>query len=103
MADSDLNAIAFPTLDDAQGGTLSTFGTHRSLHDGEFLCTAGDKDWKFFVATSGSVEISENSSGTKKIVARHDWHTFGGDLSLMTGRPAPVSAVAHGETEVFEI
>ena len=103
MADIDLNAVAFPTLDDAQIGTLSTFGSHRSLHDGEFLWRAGDKEWKFFVVTIGSVEISENSSGTEKIVARHDRHAFGGDVGLMTGRPALVSAVARGKTEVFEI
>ena len=103
MADIDLNAVAFPTLDDAQIGTLSMFGSHRSLHDGEFLWRAGDKEWKFFVVTIGSVEISENSSGTEKIVARHDRHAFGGDVGLMTGRPALVSAVARGKTEVFEI
>jgi thioredoxin reductase (NADPH) len=103
MADLHVNAIAFPTLDDAQVATLAAFGTHRSLHDGEFLFKAGDPDFKFFVVIRGAVEISESSSGTMKRVALHERHAFGGDVSLVTGRPALVSAVALGETEVFEI
>ncbi|HJT22454.1 MAG TPA: FAD-dependent oxidoreductase [Nitrospira sp.] len=103
MAASDLHAVAFPTLDDSQVATLSTFGTHRSLHDGEFLFKAGDREFRFFVVERGAVEILEHSSGEAKTVTLHERHAFGGDVSLVTGRPALVSGVARGETEVFEI
>jgi thioredoxin reductase (NADPH) len=101
MAEQKLDA--FPILDDAQVATLARFGTRRSLHDGEHLFKAGDRTYKFFVVERGAVEILEHSSGESKTVALHERHAFGGDVSLVTGRPALVSAVARGETEVFEI
>jgi thioredoxin reductase (NADPH) len=103
MAMPDAHAVAFPTLDDTQVATLSTFGTRRSLHDGESLFKAGDREFKFFVVERGAVEILEHSRGEPKTVALHERHAFGGDVSLVTGRPALVSAIARGATEVFEI
>jgi thioredoxin reductase (NADPH) len=103
MAEQRLNTVAFPTLDDAQVATLARFGTRRSLHDGEPLFKAGDRTYKFFVVEHGAVEILEHSSGEPKTVAMHERHAFGGDVSLVTGRPALVSAMARGDTEVFEI
>jgi thioredoxin reductase (NADPH) len=103
MADQSQHTLAFPTLDDAQVATLARFGTHRSLHDGEHLFKAGDREYKFFVVQRGAVEIMEHSSGESKRVRLHEVHEFGGDVSLVTGRPALVSAVARGETDIFEI
>ena len=103
MADLDLHKVAFPTLDDAHVATLAKFGTRRVLGDGEYLWKAGDRTYKFFVVERGAVEIVEHSSGETKRVALHERHAFGGDVSLVTGRPALVSAVARGDTEVFEI
>ncbi|GKS57827.1 thioredoxin reductase [Nitrospira sp.] len=103
MAELDLHKIAFPTLDDVHVATLAKFGTHRVLRDGEYLFKAGDREYKFFVVERGAVEIVEHSSGETKRVALHQRHAFGGDVSLMTGRPALISALARGDTEVFEI
>ena len=103
MALPDLHSIAFPTLDDGQVATLANFGTRRTLRDGEFLFKAGTRDYKFFVVERGAVEIVEGSSGEPKTVTVHEVHAFGGDVDLLTGRPALISAVARGETEVFEI
>src|SRR5262247_1292875 len=103
MTDLDSQRVAFPTLDDAQVATLARFGTRRVLRDGEHLFKAGDREYKFFVVERGAVEIVEHSSGETKRVALHERYAFGGDVSLVTGRPALVSAVARGDTEVFEI
>jgi thioredoxin reductase (NADPH) len=103
MAAPDLHAIAFPILNDGQMAALAPFGTRRTLHDGESLFKAGDRVYNFFVVERGVVEILEDSSGQPKRVALHERHTFGGDVSLVTGRPALVTAVARGETDVFEI
>ena len=85
---------SFPTLDDAQVATLGKFGTRRVLRDGEHLFKAGDREYKFFVVERGAVEIVEHSSGETKRVALHERHAFGGDVSLVTGRPALISAIA---------
>ena len=103
MADLDLHKVAFPTLDDAQVATLARFGTRRLLRDGEHLFKAGDREYKFFVVERGAVEIVEHSSGETKRVTLHERHAFGGDVSLVTGRPALISGIARGETEIFEI
>jgi len=103
MALPDLHSIAFPTLDDVQVATLANFGTRRTLRDGELLIKAGTRDYKFFVVERGAVEIVEDSSGAPKTVTVHEVHAFGGDVDLLTGRPALISAVARGDTEVFEI
>lgn len=103
MADQDMHRVAFPTLDDVQVATLAKFGTRRALCDGEHLFKAGDRAYNFFVVERGAVEIVEHSSGEPKTVALHEVHAFGGDVSLVTGRPALISAVARGDTEVFEI
>ena len=95
--------VAFPTLDDLQVATLAKFGTRRVLRDGELLIKAGDREYKFFVVERGAVEIVEHSSGDTKRVALHERHAFGGDVSLVTGRPALISAIARGDTEIFEI
>lgn len=103
MADQDLHRVAVPTLDDVQVATLAKFGTRRALCDGELLFKAGARTYNFFVVERGAVEIVEHSSGEPKTVALHEVHAFGGDVSLVTGRPALISAVARGDTEVFEI
>jgi thioredoxin reductase (NADPH) len=103
MADQNFHRVAFPTLDDTHVATLARFGRQRLLHDGEHLFHAGDREYKFFVVERGAVEIVEHSSGETKRVALHERHAFGGDVSLITGRPALISAIARGETTVFEI
>jgi hypothetical protein len=91
MADLDLQRVAFPTLDDVQVSTLAKFGTRQALCDGEHLFKAGDREYKFFVVERGAVEIVEHSSGETKRVALHERHAFGGDVSLVTGRPALIT------------
>ena len=103
MAELDVHKVAFPTLDDIQVAALAKSGARRVLHDGETLFKAGDREYKFFVVERGAVEIVEHSSGETKRVALHERHAFGGDVSLVTGRPALISAIARGDTEVFEI
>lgn len=103
MVEVDLHKVAFPTLDDMQVAALAKFGARRVLGDGETLFKAGDREYKFFVVERGAVEIVEHSSGKTKRVALHERHAFGGDVSLVTGRPALISAIARGDTEVFEI
>jgi thioredoxin reductase (NADPH) len=95
MADLDSQRVAFPTLDDVLVATLAKFGTHRALRDGEHLFKAGDREYKFFVVERGAVEIVEHSSGETKRVTLHERHAFGGDVSLVTGRPAPRDCTAR--------
>lgn len=57
MAQPDLRAVAFPTLDDAQVAMLAHVGRRRMLRDGEHLFTAGDRQFNFFVVERGEVDV----------------------------------------------
>ena len=94
---------AFPKLTDEQLLALAKFTSLKTYHDGEHLFKAGDSDFKFFVIKQGRVEIIERSTGKRKTVTVHEEKEFTGDISMLTGSPSPVSAVAAGECEVYEV
>ena len=106
MAQYDLGAIAFPTLDEtvviaALGGRASA--SLKRYLDGQTLFQAGDRDFKFFVVKSGHVEIVDPSGETPRIIAVHQPGEFTGDVAHLTGSPALVSAIARGDCQVYEI
>jgi thioredoxin reductase (NADPH) len=105
MADLDLQAIAFPTLDEAQIASLERCGkaSLRRYQDGQRLFEAGDRDFKFFVVKSGEVEILDESGEAPKTVTVHRPGGFTGDVGHLTGRPAVVSGIARGDCEVYEV
>jgi thioredoxin reductase (NADPH) len=105
MAELSLHAVAFPTLDEAQ---IAQFGrcagaSTRRYQDGQTLFRVGDRDFKFFVVKSGTVEIVDESGETPKTVVVHRPGEFTGDVSHLTGNPSVVTAVARGDTEVLEV
>src|SRR5258708_29960052 len=101
MAEHDLLSIAFPTLDEAQIARLSgcTAAVRRSYEDGQTLFAVGDRDMKFFVVTSGEVEIVDRSGDEPKRLTSHRPGQFTGDVSHLTGAPAVVSPIARGPCE----
>ena len=105
MAEHDLHAVAFPTLDEAQIAALGRcpLTTLKRYRDGEKLFEVGDRDFKFFVVKSGEVEIVDESGETPKTVTVLRPGEFTGDVAQLTGGPAVVSAVARGDCEVYEV
>ncbi len=105
MPEHDLQAIAFPTLDEAQmaslaGCTLTSLKRHA---DGETLFQVGDRDFKFFVIKSGEVEIVDPYGDPPKTLVVHRAGQFTGDVSHLTGNPAVVTAIARGDCEAYEL
>src|SRR6266542_6046570 len=76
--------------------------TTKTCRDGQTLFSVGDRDFKFFIVKSGEVEIVDHSGDQPKTVTVHRKGQFTGDVSHLTGNPAVVSAVARGDTEVYE-
>lgn len=95
--------VAFPKLDESQVDCVASLATLRRFKDGEALFETGDRNYSFFVVKSGEVAIRECSSGEVCEVATHGEREFTGDVDLLTGRPAIVSAFARGECEAYEI
>src|ERR671914_697061 len=105
MAEHDLFAVAFPTLEEAQ---IAGFGRCASAvskwyRDGETLFAVGERNFKFHVIKSGEVEIIDYSGDVPKTITIHRTGGFTGDISHLTGNPSVVSGVARGDCEVYEI
>ncbi|MER3424943.1 MAG: thioredoxin reductase, partial [Nitrospiraceae bacterium] len=105
MAEHDLRSIAFPTLDEAQIAQLGrcTATASKSYRDGQTLFAVGERDFKFHVIKSGTVEIVDYSGDVQKTVAIHRAGGFTGDISHLTGNPSVVGAVARGDCDVYEM
>ncbi|HEX3150710.1 MAG TPA: FAD-dependent oxidoreductase [Gemmataceae bacterium] len=105
MAAHDLNSIAFPTLEPERLASLDgcKFTERRTYRDGESLFKAGDSDGNFFVVKSGAIEIIDDTGDAPKQIVVHGPGQFAGDVSQITGRPAVVSGVARGDTDVYAV
>src|SRR5438309_1103641 len=105
MAEYDLRSIAFPTLDEAQIAEIVRFadGPPRRYRDGETVFAAGDRDYKFLLVKSGEVEIVDRSGDKPNTVVLYHPGQFAGEVSLLMGAPAMNSAIARGDTEVYEL
>ncbi|MCA9110160.1 MAG: FAD-dependent oxidoreductase [Planctomycetaceae bacterium] len=100
---TDAIQAAFPTLTERELDCLEQLGTYRTLVDGEPLFESGDRGYSFFAIKSGRVIITESSTGRPVEVVTHGPGEFTGDVSMLTERPAIVTARAVGGCGVVEI
>jgi thioredoxin reductase (NADPH) len=105
MAEQDLYAAAFPTLNENQIAALGRCAgaVLKRFQAGQTLFKVGDRNFKFFIVKSGEVEIVDESGETPKTVTVHHPGAFTGDVSQLTGGPAVVTAVARIDCEVYEV
>src|SRR2546426_9174056 len=105
MAETNLYSVAFPALDQSLNDDLGRFSsvTTKTYRGGQTLFSVGDRGFKFLINKSGEVEIVDHSGDEPKTVTVHLKGQFTGDVSHLTGNPAVVSAVARGDTEVYEV
>jgi thioredoxin reductase (NADPH) len=94
---------AYPRLDDHQVMMLSRFGTRRRVAPGAALFHEGDHDCDFFVILDGLVSVGQETDGGSQLVAVHGPGRFLGDLSLLTGQPVYVTAIAEDDVEVLAV
>ncbi len=95
--------IAFPTLTAVDIDALRSRGTVRRVLAGEVLWHEGDRDFNFYVVLSGAVEIQERSHGEPRRVAVHAPGEFTGDIDMVSGRNALVSACVLADGEVLAL
>lgn len=100
-----LNSVAFPVLDTGQIAQLTSCTTVARKHygNGEALIGVGDRSFRFFVVKSGEIEVIDYSSDESRAITTHRTGEFTGDISRLTGTPTIFSAIARGDSEVFEI
>ena len=95
--------IAFPILSTRDLDALSARGHPRKVGSGEVLFQEGDRNFCFFVVLEGGVEIVEHSSGTMRTVALHRPGEFTGDVDMLTGRRALVTARVAEDSRVLAL
>ena len=102
MTPSD-RELAFPRLAAGEIEALRPFGSERSAPAGEILFAEGQRGFAFFVVLAGAVEIVEHSSGAERQVIVHDAGLFTGDVDMLTGRAAIVTARTTQPTRVLQL
>ncbi len=100
---AELHSIAFPRFSAGEIAALAEHSAPHSYSDGEVLIEAGSTDFPFFVVIDGGIEIVEDSSGERKSVVVHGPGEFSGDVDMLSGRPAVISALAKGQTEALAL
>jgi thioredoxin reductase (NADPH) len=94
---------AFPRLTEEQRARLRAVGHTRSVTSGEILFRDGDPGYDFFVVESGAVAIVEGYGHENRVIAVHGPHRFLGEISLLSGSPAYLSAVVRDAGEVLQV
>jgi thioredoxin reductase (NADPH) len=105
MPTSDLQAAAFPKLDDRHMSALENCDKTvvRRYRRGEKIFRVGDREFKFFVIKEGEIEILDESGETPKTIAVLGPREFTGEITQLTGGPSLVSGVARTDCEAYEI
>ena len=100
MAD---DAEAFPTLDDSEIAVFDALGSRRSIAVGDYLYREGDATYDFYVVVSGGIDIVVGSDGEARLIVHHGPGRFLGELNLLTGTRAFVSARVVEAGEVIAV
>jgi thioredoxin reductase (NADPH) len=95
---------AFPRLDDGQLAALEAIGERRRVRRGDVLFREGDARYDFLVILSGKVAIVEGyDSGRERTIGVHGERRFLGELNLLTGQAAFLTAVVMEDGEVLAV
>jgi thioredoxin reductase (NADPH) len=100
----DASTQMFPTLTQAQINRLLLHGNVRKVEAGDTLFQPGDTNIPFFVILSGSMEIVQPDLKGERLIVVHDkvGH-FTGELTMISGRRALVTARVKAPGEFLEI
>ena len=92
MSDNDQTEVAWPLLDAPMLEELEAYGEVREIARGDVLYRAGEPTSEFFVVVEGEVEIVRISDAGEVVVATHGARRFLGELNLLTGQRAYLTA-----------
>jgi thioredoxin reductase (NADPH) len=92
-----------PTLTATQVARIAAHGRLRQVQRGEILVEAGERTARFFVVTSGQIEIVRPSGATEELVAVYGPGMFTGEVNLLSGRRGFVQIRAADSGEVIEV
>ncbi|KIF77264.1 cyclic nucleotide-binding protein [Streptomyces sp. 150FB] len=94
---------AYPPLTDDQIAILRSCGQVQPVREGEQLFRAGEPSEEFFVVLSGTVAVVEGHSDQEQVVQLHGPRSFLGELGVLEGQTAFLSAVVRTPGEVLAV
>jgi len=94
---------AFPRLDDDQLARLRAAGRVRAVEPGEVLFREGEAGYDFFAVESGAIAIVQGYGRENHVVAVHGPHRFLGEIGLLKGEAAYVTAVVRDAGEIVQV
>jgi len=95
--------IAFPSLSDSDLAIFRRRGHPRTVRAGDILFTAGDRNFCFYIVVEGAVAIVEHSSGEERLVRMHGPRDFTGDVDMLSGRRALITARVDQDGSLLEL
>jgi thioredoxin reductase (NADPH) len=93
----------FPILTPAQVARMAAHGRARHLERGEVLIEPGGPNTRFFVVSTGYLEVVGVRRNIDEVVTVHRPGQFTGDVGTLSGRRALVRVRAVDPTEVIEV
>jgi len=93
----------FPTLTDNQIARIAAYGHVRQVQRGEVLAEAGEFTARFFVVTTGQIEIVRLSGTNEELVAEYGPGMFTGEVNLLSGRRGFSQVRVTSAGEVIEV
>jgi len=95
--------VAFPVLESSHMEALALRGHRRSVRAGDVLFSEGDRNFCFYVVEEGAVAIIDRSGGGERLVRMHLPREFTGDVDMLSGRSALISARAENDGTLIEL
>jgi thioredoxin reductase (NADPH) len=93
-----------PLLGESQLTTLSRYGSAHGVVDGEILFADGDQSYDMIVVLEGSIEIVEHHGRPDEArIITYGPREFIGEMGLLTGQSAYLSAVATSAGRVLRV
>lgn len=105
MNDLAKNPLEHPALTDAQWERLCSFGVAEQVPAGDYLFRSGDRDYDLILVDSGEVEVVRDSLFwiDEAVIARMGPRSFVGELGLLNGQGAFLSARASQASTVLRV
>jgi signal transduction histidine kinase len=93
----------FPTLSAEELARMQRHGQEVEFSPGQVLFQEGDSTYHFYIVLDGEVEITKRVGGEVQVLTVHHAGEFTGDISMVMGDPASVSARSLGQSRLLEV
>jgi signal transduction histidine kinase len=103
MAQTNTEAQLFPTLSPEMLERVQRVGQFHEFANNEQLITEGSEDYPFYVVVDGKARVFKCIEGRDETLVMQGPGHFIGDMSILTGDPAPASVHASGCLKALRI